>query len=313
MGEEKEAGLRFRDQKIVELLQKIKMCAGGFEQRIRPLLLDEKGSYSEDKTRALIDGIMEGIGEISEWIPEFEPELCRQYRSLLYCAVRAVTTPYTFYRENGAYDAFSPGEVTFAELLEELRAEEEEMDISSGIGLVTRKIGYPLYQTMSEIYHVLTGKEIPEEADLRWKMIQTEEQKKLEKEFYDSLMDDAEDEEEALGDEGGRKEDYEDYLREYEKYQQEQEDLKRRQEEQRKRLKESFAFAGEYCGRYEEIFRYPEKNYQPLRFNRHMEMLLGIYLQKQGYSVGNGEEDYFTALVYLKKAYRVMRRQEAEE
>ncbi len=311
MGEEKEAGRQFRDQKIMELLQEIKLCAGGFEQRILPFLLDEKGEYSEERMYRLVEGIMDGIAEVSEWIPDFEPELCQQYRSLLYCAVRAVTTPYTFYREDVTYDAFTPEEVTFAELLDQLKSEEEEMDISTGIGLVTRKIGFLLYQMMSEIYHVLTEKEIPEEAGLRWKIIQTEEQKKLEKEFYDSLMENVE--EEDMLDEENRAEEYEEYLQEQEEYQQIQEGLKRRQEEERKRLKESFASAGEYCERYEEIFRYPEKNYQPLRRNRHMEMLLGIFLRKQGCSAGNEEEDYFTALVYLKKALRIMRRQTAEE
>ena len=305
MEEEKRSGLRFRDNKVKEALEEIRLCAGGFEQRILPFLLDEKGAYSEEKTCRLIDGIMEGIGEVSEWIPDFEPEICQQYRCLLYCAVRAMTTPYTFYQESGAFDAFLPEEATFAELLEQLKSDEEEMDITTGIGLVTRKIGYILSRTMSELYHSLTDKEIPEEPSLFWRMIQTEEQKVLEKEFYDSLMEDVEEQDRLL--------DEEFYMEEYEYYLQEQENIKRRQEEQKKRLRESFASAGEYCERYESIFRYPEKNYQPLRHNRHMEMLLGIFLQKQGFSIGNEEDDCFTALVYLKKALRIMRRQKAEE
>lgn len=274
----------FREVRFREMMKDVEMHAKGFDTKLRPLTLTPAGRYSEANTVRLVRGMVDK----NYMVIEKKPEEYSFYESLLYCAVRALTTEYAL--EWGGWNADWP---SFGELLDHLHTRHEEtfrnQDGMLWQGEIKMGVSWMMHAALADIYSALTdGKKLPGSDVLQGEFTPTAEP------FEEPQPEDYLDPEEAAEE-----------IETQEMYAQ-------MAAEQAKELKRSFPAADSFCRHYENLVRLYPKQFKFLYHDSMVKRMIEGYLQEKGLNIFSDEESYLTMMTYMRKMLKVLAPQRRE-
>lgn len=277
--------ITFRKNKFDKLLNELARSVGGLAFPIFPYISTQQGKYSQQKTIKLINYILDGLDINDEKLLDF-------YNSLLYCAVRVLSTPYIIYDGGNTFalsDELNNSDPKFSDLVDFLHY--EELYLLEGVKkcpIVTL-----LADIMIEIFNVLSEKK-HEKSNILLGTIDYYSDDSSEPSWanYPDYVDDFQNSEEPY-----------DTILEEQKLQRDQENI---------RLKREFPYPEEYCRHFENIINQFDENFDFKHFNNHVQSMINIFLTNEGLSIFNDENSYIAICTYIKKTIKKSNQMQGE-
>lgn len=266
---------RFRRENLRELLLELERCVSGYDHRVMPFITNRQGQYSEKKTLQLVSRLTAGLG------PEDSGPLCSFYRSVLYCAIRAFSTPCTVQSGSVTLGMYNP-DFTFTDLIGSLHSEElesnENDDETITFGILKRPIYGNLSINMTALYTFLSGGKEPVTCPLEGEFFP----------LHTCPWEPSGCDAEEFSDDS-----YEEFL-----------------QQEPCRLEAPFPVPEAYCGHYENMLKLFPGQYQRERFDRHMQVMADHFLMEQNLTFFSDGDTYLTTITYLKKALKFLKSQQ---
>ncbi len=301
----------FRLQRLRDGFTDLEEYVMGADTPVMPFITDADGKFSSGRAEELLASLTSGL---YRWYPDRD-RMEEFYRCLLYCTLRACTTPYTRYYLGGSVRVNDDlKETTFRTLLYQLRpsvatSELEEKEEDQFLIPRLAPVRPWLYEVMGELYSALTGKalscpvmrgtgcEMPEAV---WEIIE-------------GWMEDTQEEQEPA-EEGAS------FFGEETEISQEENDrafrehtlrLRRTRDagiaKESARLRGCFACPEEYVKHYERLVGLFPTCYRRYCFEADVKEMTAQFLLEQGYSRLDSAEPCQTFRAYLNKAMRTVR------
>ncbi|MDI3537448.1 MAG: hypothetical protein PWR12_1258 [Eubacteriaceae bacterium] len=272
----------FRKKKFNELLSELEQCVNGLNLQIKPFIINAKGDYSERKTHQFVNRLVKGLDENYKDQVKF-------YKSLFYCMIRALTTPYTLYEDSNSFSiAADDMDTTFFDLIDGIDMEYVEDDD----GINHPQINWLPAIIMGALYEILSGTELNDAVtklyDYRNEIIIHDPSPEELQEYYNSL-----DEEEIAKLEEETKF-YDDLIEENIKL----------NEIETLRIKKRFPSAAEYCKQFEMLLSQVEKGFQVKNSGNHIQIMVDRFLSDQGLPIFYDTDAYLELCTYLKKTIK---------
>lgn len=268
--------ITFRKRKFYNLLNELERCVNGQNSLVYPYITNQKGIYSERKTIQLVNHIVKGLDTSNKNLHNF-------YKSLFYCAIRAVTTPYEVY-ENGNIMGLleNPDNIdtTFSNLISFIHTE----DLYLNEGVYRIPVDSTLATVITSLYQILSGKKAEKTDVLYGSFISHYEDVSIE--YVEPIPEHIDDAEET----------HENILDEYVKL----------QELENLRIKKSFPSSVEYCKQFEILISQFDQNFQFEIFNNHIQIMIESFLTDQEVTTYNDTNSYLRLCTYLKKTIEMV-------
>lgn len=273
--------ITFRKRKFNELINELERCVSGRSLSLLPYTTNQQSKYSERKTMSLINQILNGLDTSNKGMHNF-------YKSLFYCAIRAITTPYIIYESGNIFGLIENADnidTTFSDLIHCMHSE----DCFIGESLHRYPIDSTLANVMTTLYEVLSGKK-QEKSNVLFdsRIDYSENELEMEDELEEptwATMKECIDDSDILHDSL------------YDEY-------KELQESENIHIKKTFPSSAEYCKQFETLIDQFEQNYKFDFFNHHIEKMIDHFLTEQGLTLYSNEDAYVTLCTYVKKTIK---------
>lgn len=300
--------LEYRKKQLEWKAGQVERLLSGREKSLLPLLRDEKGNYSEEKTRALAEELIEALDlyrrfrrypmakkdkPLSDLPPALEENERRFFRSFLYCLLRLAEDP----------PADLGCEGTFGDLLDMARDVMfyQEREVFCLDTVFRKNFASDTWRWMDCVREKVTGVSArdaatQEDIDLVEKFYPKEASGALEEEQFQEELDEEMRRDPALAEE-------------FSEAKEEWEIEEEKQEEQRRiQWLESFPDKEVFCREYESW----KKDYFGLSvrywLDEWMEEMLEVYLYREGRSSFLADDTYFSAYALLDRAVKQLRK-----
>lgn len=270
--------ITFRQTKFQKLLSELEHSVSGLALPILPYIRTQQGKYSQRKTVALINCILDGLDVNDQKLLDF-------YHSLLYCSIRVLSIAYILYDERGNSFALAEDQTnidpTFSDLVELLHCDDRYLFE----GVRKQPLNELLAETMIAVYEVLSEKKCDKSFILFGRIDYDPDY------FLEPSWADYPDDVDAFQ---NQEESFDPIL----------EEQKLQKDQQNSRLKREFSYPDEYCQHFETILNQFEDYFDFKFFNTHIQNMINNFLASQGLSIFNDENSYITICTYIKKTIK---------
>lgn len=265
--------ITLRKRKFRNLLGELESCISGQLFPLLPYISNRQGNYSEQKTKQLVNHILNNLETSNENLFGF-------YRSLFYCAIRAATTPYSVTECGSIFGIIGdPDQIdtTFSDLISLLHAE----DVYIMEDLIRLPMDSTLATVMTALYEVLSENKTEKSNPLFGKVFHEDISDKPNWAAFPESIDD-------------KNEPFDSFFDEYLDF----------QKNENLRIRKTFPSANDYCKEFENLISQFEENFQFEIINNHIHEMIDHFLTDQGLSLYSDEDAYITLCTYIKKTIK---------